>query len=115
MATLWDRLLFWKKPKKPKEGIDYQLYNFPDSDLTGIHLLKGVYQGVIYYYKMAQIVEEGTFARLKFTYGIENFGNHDEEALRNDQNFVIIMGDILTELLETNEQTRTNNTEEFSL
>jgi hypothetical protein len=64
---------------------------------------------------MAQIVEEGTFARLKFTYGIENFGNHDEEALYNDQNFVIIIGDILTELLETNEQTRTNNTEEFSL
>ena len=117
MGTLWEKLLFWKKQKMLKEGVDYHFFDFKDSDITGIELLMKEYRGVIYHYQKARVLEEGEFARLQFGYTIVHSGEHDIDDLTTDDNFHTIMGDILTTLLETraNEQTRTDHNQEFDL
>ena len=117
METLWEKLLFWKKQKMLKEGVDYHFFDFKDSDITGIELLMEEYKGVIYHYQKARVLEEGEFARLQFGYTIVHPGEHDIDGLTNDENLHTIMGDILTTLLETqaNEQTRTDNNQEFNI
>ena len=114
MEALWEKLLFWKKNKTPKLGVDYKFHNFPDSDLTGIRLLKGDYREVIYLYGRVGIEEKGVVAALQFDYKIVESGNHTEESLQSDDKFVTIIGDILRELL-INGQTRTINPEESDL
>ena len=117
METLWEKLLFWKKQKMLKEGVDYHFIDFKDSDITGIELLMKEYKGVIYHYQKARVLEEGEFARLQFGYTIVHPGEHDIDDLTTDENLHTIMGDILTTLLETqaNEQTRTDNNQEFDI
>ena len=118
METLWEKILFWKKSKKMlKEGIDYHFFDFKDSDISGIELLMKEYQGVIYHYQKARVVEEGELARLQFGYTIVHPGEHDIDDLTNDENLHTIMGDILTTILTTqiNEQTRTDDNQEFDL
>ena len=119
METLWDNLLFWrKKPKMLKEGKDYAFIDFAESDLTGIQILDGEYKDVVYHYHQAKIVEEGMAARLKFGFTIVHSGEHDIDLLQNDEGFVTIMGDILTQILLSkakDEQARTNNSKEFNL
>ena len=117
METLWEKLLFWKKQKMLKEGVDYHFFDFKDSDITGIELLMKDYKGVIYHYQKARVLEEGEFARLQFGYTIVHPGEHDIDDLTKDDNLHTIMGDILTTLLETqaNEQTRTDNNQEFDI
>ena len=117
METLWEKLLFWKKQKMLKEGVDYHFFDFKDSDITGIELLMKEYRGVIYHYQKARVLEEGEFARLQFGYTIVYPGEHDIDDLTTDENLHTIMGDILTTLLETqaNEQTRTDNNQEFDI
>ena len=114
MAALWERILFWKKPKILKLNKDYEFFDMPDSDLTGIRLLVGDYRGVIYMYGSVGIEEKGVIASLKFDYKIVNPGNHPGESLQSDDKFVTIIGDILRELL-INGQTRTINPEESDL
>lgn len=101
MATLWDKILKKLKPKKFEIGRDYQFYNFSDTNLTGIILRKGDYSGVLYYYTYAGINEEGLGARLKFGYQIVQPGKFTREQLENDDKFVTLMGDLLTELILT--------------
>ena len=117
METLWEKLLFWKKQKMLKEGVDYHFFDFKDSDITGIELLMKEYKGVIYHYQKARVLEEGEFARLQFGYTIVHSGEHDIDGLTKDDNLHTIMGDILTTLLETqaNEQTRTDHNQEFDI
>ena len=117
METLWEKLLFWKKQKMLKEGVDYHFFDFKDSDITGIELLMKEYRGVIYHYQKARVLEEGEFARLQFGYTIVYPGEHDIDDLTTDENLHTIMGDILTTLLETqaNEQTRTDHNQEFDI
>ena len=117
MGTLWEKLLFWKKQKMLKEDVDYHFFDFKDSDMTGIELLMKEYKGVIYHYQKARVLEEGEFARLQFGYTIVHSGEHDIDDLTKDDNLHTIMGDILTTLLETqaNEQTRTDNNQEFNI
>jgi hypothetical protein len=105
---------FLKRNKVPKKGIDYEFYNLPESDLTGIRLLKGKYCGVIYLYGRVGIEEKGVVAALQFDYNVINPGNHTVEGLQSDDEFVTIIGDILRELL-INGQTRTIDTEESDL
>lgn len=103
METFWEKLKNWlKKPKIPKEGIDYEFYDFPDSDLTGIHLLRGVYRGVIYFYMGARFSEDDGYPRLFFEYEICQTGNLTREELTSDKKFDILIGDILTELMVNN-------------
>jgi hypothetical protein len=117
METLWEKLLFWKKQKMLKEGVDYHFFDFKDSDITGIELLMKEYKGVIYHYQKARVLEEGEFARLQFGYTIVHSGEHDIDDLTTDDNLHTIMGDILTTILanQANEQTRTDNNQEFDI
>ena len=120
MEVFLERIPFGKKNQvKYKEGIDYSWINFQNSEITGIQLLTGPYVGVVYHYGKAKIVEEGELAKLQFDYTIVNSGEYDIDELTKDENFVTIMGDVLREILmnrvETDEQIRTNNPEEFNL
>jgi len=117
METLWEKLLFWKKQKMLKEGIDYHFFDFKDSDISGIELLMKEYRGVIYHYQKARVLEEGEFARLQFGYTIVHPGEHDIDDLTKDENLHTIMGDILTTILanQANEQTRTDNNQKFDI
>jgi hypothetical protein len=114
MAALWEMISFQKKPKNPILNKDYEFYNLPESDLTGIRLLTGDYRGVIYLYGRVGIEEKGVVAALQFDYNVINPGNHTIEGLQSDEEFVTIIGDILRELL-INGQTRTINSEESDL
>ena len=118
MEALWEKMQFWKKkPKMYKEGIDYHFIDFKDSDISGIELLTDEYKGVIYHYQKARVVEEGEFARLQFGYTIVYPGENDIDDLTKDDKLHTIMGDILTIILATqaNEQTRTDDNQEFDL
>ena len=123
MATLWETLLFWKKksPKMLKEGVDFHYVDLDlvgaEGQLTGIGLSIKGYEGVLYHYQKARVVEEGEFARLQFGYTIIHPGEHDIDVLTSDENLHTIMGDILTSILtaQANEQIRTDDSEEFNL
>jgi hypothetical protein len=108
---------FAKKKKVPKEGEDYKFIDFTNSDITGIMVLKGDYAGVVYHYGKVRVKEQGEFATLEFGYTIVNPGKHDIDLLQNDDNFVTIMGDVLSEILtkQANETIRNNDPEEFDL
>lgn len=115
MGTLWEKLLFWKKkPKMLEEGVDYEFVNLNDSEVTGVGIIKGEYQGVLYHYHRVKVVEEGALARLQFGYTIVNPGKHDIDVLTADENLHTIMGDVLSSILmaKANEQTRTNDSKE---
>lgn len=120
MEALWDKIQFWKKKQKMlEEGKDFAFIEFKDTEITGIQILSGEYEGVVYHYEKARVKEEGELARLQFGYTIVHSGKHDIDALQNDENFVTIMGDILTQILlskaKADEQARTDNSEEFDI
>ena len=103
---------FGRKTKKvPKEGEDYKFVDFTNSNLTGIMVLKGEYAGVVYHYGKVRVKEQGEFATLEFGYTLVNPGKHDIDLLQNDDNFVTIMGDILSEILtkQANETIRNHD------
>jgi len=102
-----------------EEGKDFAFVDFKNTDITGIQIIAGEYEGVVYHYHQAKIVEEGEMARLKFGFTIVHSGKHDIDLLKDDENFVTIMGDILTQILtekaKADEQIRTNDPQEFNL
>jgi hypothetical protein len=100
METLWKKLLFWKNLKK----FDYRLQNSPWDDSTWVEITSGKYSGVIFSYGYVRLedVEIGV-PRLKFNYNIIESGKFSKDDLTNDEEFVIIMGDILTEVIIKNE------------
>jgi hypothetical protein len=102
-----------------EEGVDYQFIDFTNSDITGIAIIKGKYEKVVYHYNKARVVEEGALAKLQFGFTIVSPGNHDIDSLTNDEEFVTLMGDILTQILTTqesiNESLRINDIEEPDL
>ena len=103
METLWERMKFWKKKQmKPEDYIEGQHFMFVDSDdnqFTGITLLMEGYEGVLYHYYKARMIEEEGVAKLQFAYNIVNPGKHDIDDLNNDAKFATIMGDILSKIL----------------
>lgn len=118
LATLWAKIIRKLKPKKFELGKDFQFYNFPDTNLTGIIIRTGDYTSVLYYYTYAGINEEGLGATLKFGYQIVNPGDYTRAYLEQDEKFVTLMGDILTELILTEteiEPSRTLYSEESSI
>jgi hypothetical protein len=119
MGQLWEKLLFWKKSKVLEEGKDFAFIEFEGAEMTGVQLLTGKYEDVVYHYEKARIKEEGELARLQFGYTIVHSGKHNIDLLQNDEEFVTIMGDILTQILlnraKADEQIRTNNSEEFDI
>jgi hypothetical protein len=107
--------------KKYKEYKDYRFFDYDTGDeekLTGIELLIKEYEGVLYHYGQVQIVDEGEFSRLKFDFTILEAGNHNMKDLEQDENFVTIMGDILTIILMKkfeDESSGKNNPKEFGV
>ena len=117
MEALWNKFTK-KKQKMLKEGEDYTFVNSDDGNVTGVYMLKGNYEGVLYHYHKARIVEEGELARLQFGYTIIDPGKHDPDVLNQDEEFSTIMGDILTTILSAkaeNEKTGNDDTQEFIL
>ena len=100
IQALWEKMKNWNQPKMPKEDVDYSFINFEDTDLTGIALLKEPFEGVIYHYGRARVVEQGALAKLEFGYTIVSPGKHDPDELQNNEEFHKIMGDVLTQILE---------------
>jgi len=118
MVTLWGKMMFWKKPKKFKESVDFKLHDFEETDLTGIEILRGDYAGVVYYYTYASVTEELNMAKLKFGYHVVNLMKYDKDVLNQDEKFVTMLGEILTELILTEKQiepTRTLYSEESDI
>lgn len=119
MEIFWKKMLFWKKSKKPELGIDYDFHYFINSDFTGITILTGKFRGVTYYYGKVSLLEQMEFANLKFEYKVIETGDYTEEYLNSSHEFVTMIGDILTEILISeearHEQTRKNDSEEFDL
>jgi len=102
-----------------EESVDYQFVDFEDSEITGIRLLLQPYRDVVYHYNKVRVKEEVgiDMARLEFGFSLVSLGEHTEEALKNDEEFHTILGDILTHILLTqqDEQTRTDNPQEPDL
>ncbi len=122
MARLWEKIQFWKQPqmKKYKEFRDYRFFDYDTGEgdaLTGIELLIKEYEGVLYHYGNVQLVDEGEFSRMKFDFVILHPGEHEMAVLEQDEKFVTIMGDILTELLlkKFEDETGTDNPKELGV
>lgn len=91
-----------------EENIDYSFVELEDVDVSAIKLLKGKYQDVIYCYGHASVNEEGVAARLSFDYIVIDPGKYTVEQLTQDEEFHIMIGDILVEMIAVegkNEQT----------
>ena len=118
MATLWEKIAFWKKPKMLKENVDYRFIDFKNSEITGIELLIDKFNGVVYHYNKVRVVEDMGVAKLQFAYVLVHAGEHTMDDLTENAEFHTIMGDILTQILITkqqHEQTRTDDFEESDL
>jgi hypothetical protein len=105
-----------KLPKKKfNENIDYEFIYLPDEESTAVELTSGTFSSVIFQYFNVKLVEDENPPKLKFQYDIIDPGTHDMDDLKNSQEFVTILGDLLTELIIDNEQTRTDNPKEPDL
>ena len=106
MEAFWKLLqdlknLITPKKKPPKNGVNYEFYHIENSTLTGIRLLKGKFSGVAYYYGVVKMMEDFGVAKLSFEFKIMECGKHSEESLHKSDEFVTMIGDILTELIIT--------------
>ena len=117
MVALWDKITFWKKQKMPKHNIDYVLIDSDERDITGVGIKTGRFAGVLYHYGKARINEEGELARLQFSYTIISSPTIPIDDLIIDEEFHTFIGDILTDILMSNENNyekiRNDNSEEF--
>lgn len=111
LVALWEKI-FPKKKSKP----EYRFQYMDDSDLTWVEITSGKYVGVVYSYSTVKFAKEGEFGRLSFGYNVLHSAEHDLIGLQSDEEFVTIMGDILTDIIihqeSQNEQTRTLDSEE---
>jgi len=67
---------------------------------------------VIYSYGTVKFSDEFGMPKLNFNYNIIHPGKHNKLVLQNDQDFVIMMGDLLTDIIINNEPTRNNDPQE---
>lgn len=70
---------------------------------------------MIYSYGMVKFTEEYDIPKLKFNFIILHSGKHSIDNLQTDQNFITIIGDILTDIVINNEPTRNDNSQESDL
>ena len=110
MEALWEKM-FQKKKKLPK----YKFQQSPWDDATWVEITEGKYSSVVFSYGMVRFSWELDIPKLQFSFDILHSGDFDADLLKNDQEFVTIMGDILTEIIIENESTRTNDTQESNL
>ena len=90
MAAFWDKIknLFQRK-KTPnysvEDGVEYRLFK----------ILKGKYEGVVYFYTDTKFIEEGEGGVISFHVEFIDTGGYDPVVLIKDQDFVTMAGDIL--------------------
>lgn len=111
MVTFLEKILFWKKKKKTK----YRFQSSPWDDSTWVEITHGKFQGVIYSYGYVRFMSEIEVGKLQFDYNVINSGKYSKEELKNNSDFVTIMGDILTEIIIENDPSRTNNPKKSNL
>lgn len=104
---------------KPKHNVDYVLIDSDDGETTGIGIQTGKYAGVLYHYGKVRISEEGELARMIFSYTIVSSPTFSIDELTHDEEFHTFIGDILTDILMTqesaNEKIRNNDSEELDI
>jgi len=104
-----------KSSKVFEELRDYKFHDY-GTDVSAIELIRKPYNGVFYHYGSVGFDDDNGVGVLKFSYTIINPGRYTEETLKGDQEFLTLLGDILTHILlsdrDIDEETRTNNTEE---
>lgn len=111
MENFLKMIMFWKKPKK----IEYRFQQSPWDDATWVEITSGKYSGVIFSYGMVKLNQDSYIPQLSFDYKIHELGTHTMEHLTGNEEFITIMGDILTEIIIENEPSRTNYPEESDL
>ena len=101
----------------PKHNVDYVLIDSDEGDITGVGIKTGSFAGVLYHYGKARINEEGELARLQFSYTIVSSPTIPIDDLIIDEEFHTFIGDILTDILMSNENNyekiRNDDSEEF--
>jgi hypothetical protein len=120
IATLWAKISFWKRlQNKLQHNIDYVLIDFDNGKKTGVSILKGKYAGILYHYGKVKIAEEEMFAKMTFDYTIVTTPKIVVEELIKDDEFLNLIGDILTDILMNqrikNEETGNYDSEEFDI
>ena len=119
IAALWGKITSWKNPKMPKHNIDYELIDSDEGTITGVGIKKGKFAGVLYHYGKARINEEGELARLQFSYTIVSSPTIPIDDLIIDEEFHTFIGDILTDILMSQEnhyeEIRNDDSEKFAV
>lgn len=102
-----------KKKPSPEYSVDYKDEN------AYFTILNGKYQNITVTYSQTQFFEDEGFARLKFNYNIIDSSSFTSEQLTDNQDFVIILGDILQDYIlvkaKNLETIRNRHSEEFDL
>ena len=103
----------------PKHNIDYELIDSDEGTITGVGIKKGKFAGVLYHYGKARINEEGELARLQFSYTIVSSPTIPIDDLIIDEEFHNFIGDILTDILMSQEnhyeEIRNDDSEKFAV
>ena len=103
----------------PKHNIDYELIDSDEGTITGVGIKKGKFAGVLYHYGKARINEEGELARLQFSYTIVSSPTIPIDDLIIDEEFHTFIGDILTDILMSQEnhyeEIRNDDSEKFAV
>lgn len=111
---LW-KITQWFHRKKLK--FDYSVDQRDENTYFTIN--DGKYKNVTVVYHGVQFFENETQPVLKFNYRIINSANYDDLYLQNQQDFVIILGDILQHYIleeaKNFETDRIRNTQEYDI
>lgn len=95
MEILW-KIFPWiqkKNPPRPDYSVDFRDEN------TYFTINTGKYKNITFVYSNTQFFENDVHPTLKFNYRIINSELYEEEYLQNQQDFVIILGDILQDFI----------------
>ena len=86
---------------------DYNFVEKPESNFYGVKLKSGKWKDVIVIYGKVSIKEsvETGYATLSFSYQIEDSGKFQPDQLENNEKFKNYLGDILTHIIESKEET----------
>jgi hypothetical protein len=110
MEILW-KIFPWiqkKNQQKPEYSVDFRDENIYFT------VNSGKYKNITVVYSNAHFFENDVSPTLKFNYRIISSEIYDEEYLQNQQDFVIILGDILQDFIlekaKNFESTRSSHT-----
>lgn len=82
-----------------KENEDFEFLDDEYHGTTLIKILSGDFENVIFNYGTVSVVEQDP-PTLKYEYMISETGNFDLEDLKNNEDFVKLMGDLLSHIIQ---------------